>query len=386
MDDTSVDIIGSHLEGKNITICVTSGIAAIKVPEIIRELRRQGAKTNVFISENTKKIFGTAMFEWASANKVIEELTGEAEHIRNDDCAVIIPATLNVIGEITQGRASNAITTYISSAIGRKIPIIIVPAMHQSMWDNQIFQENLCKLAGIENIEIINPVIEEGKAKLANKEEIMAKIIRSLSQKKEKRVLVTAGPTRSYLDPVRFISNVSSGKLGIEIAKELYFKGYNVNLVLGSGHVKAPKYLNATNVKTNEEMIKACSGNYDVGIFAAAVTDFEADEKKEKIQSGAEKKVTLKPSKKIVQEAKAKTKIVFKLETEHYGEKLTEIGKKKLEEGYEIVIVNNLNEIIGEKHKAYIITKKKVVECQTKKEIAEKLVSELELLELDPAN
>ena len=395
----NINKFSNYLEDKKISVCVTSGIAAMEVPKIIRQLRRYGAEINVIMSRRAKKYFGTLMFQWASGNEVITEITGKAEHIRiNDDAALVLPATLNTIGKIANGECPDALTTYLASAIGMKIPIIIAPTMHKSMYDNPFFLNNLNKLSKLKNIAIISPRFEEEKAKIAIKEKIISKIIRSTSksQLKGKSVLITAGPTRGYLDQVRFITNMSSGQLGLDIANDLYLRGADVKVVFGPGKAIPQSYLKIIKVKTPDEMLNKCLDElkkkcYDIAIFSAAVSDYIPDKVvKGKIKSGKELIVSFKKTKKIIKEVdsvkrKKNTKLFkvgFKLETLDSDDELISRGYESLlENKCHLVVANNLGQINSHKHRAFLITpERNYTKLHSKPEIVSALAKQLEII------
>ena len=231
-EHTSKEIIGtrgSELNGRKIVLCMTGSVAAIKSPEIARELMRHGAEVYTVMSEMAQKIVHPYMMEWSTGNPVVTKLTGETEHVTlggehpdRADLILVAPSTANTIGKAAAAIDDTPVTTLLTTAIGAGIPIIIAPAMHASMYRHPIVMENVEKLRSI-GVEVLMPRFEEEKAKIPNTVEIVEAVISKLTKSKDYkglRVLVTAGPTREYLDGFRFITNPSSGKMGGAVARE----------------------------------------------------------------------------------------------------------------------------------------------------------------------
>jgi phosphopantothenoylcysteine decarboxylase/phosphopantothenate--cysteine ligase len=293
---TSKQIIGTQsevLKGKNIVMCITGSVAAVECPIIARELMRNGAEVYAVMSPAATKLISPDLMEWATGNPVVTQLTGKVEHISlagiHPDTASLIlvaPATANTIGKIAHGIDDTPPTTVVSSALGAEIPILIVPAMHESMFRHPIIIENINKLKSL-GIEFIGPRFEEGKAKIAHIDTIVAYVIEVLTRPKDMkglRVLITAGPTREYIDAVRFISNPSSGKMGISLATASIQRGAEVTLIYGPGNVEPPPLAKVINVESTQDMLNAVLSSlkkehYDIMISSAAVSDFAPDKK-----------------------------------------------------------------------------------------------------------
>src|SRR6059036_4087669 len=245
---------GTQLSGKKIALLISSSVAAIKSPEIARELMRHGADVYAVISPATEKLVGADLLEWATGNPVVTKLTGQLEHITlagnspgKVDLVLVAPATANTIGKMASGIDDTPVTTVAATAIGSKLPVLIAPAMHEPLYDHPIAQENIARLKRM-GVEFVEPEIVEGKAKIASTAKIVQAVITRLSsqlssQKRDlegHRVLVTAGPTIEHIDPVRVITNRSSGKMGVAIAEEAWSRGAETTLILGPGSVLPP--------------------------------------------------------------------------------------------------------------------------------------------------
>ncbi|PDM26586.1 bifunctional phosphopantothenoylcysteine decarboxylase/phosphopantothenate--cysteine ligase CoaBC [Candidatus Bathyarchaeota archaeon B24-2] len=288
---TSKDIVGTkgeELKGRKIVLCLTGSVAVAKAPELARELMRHGAEVYVFMSKAAQELVSPKLMEWATGNPVVTELTGAVEHVamagkhpERADLVLVAPATANTIGKMAAGIDDTPVTTLVSTALGSGIPILVAPAMHESMYDHPIVEENIRKLKSI-GVWFVGPRLVEGKAKVAEVDEIVEYTIRILREPKDlegKRVLVTAGPTLEYIDPVRIITNRSSGKMGMAIANEALRRGAEVTVIYGPGTAPPPYGAKVVRVETTEEMHKALvseleGGRYDVVIAAAAVSDW----------------------------------------------------------------------------------------------------------------
>ncbi len=291
----SKDIIeskGTILRGKTVCMCLTGSVAIMNSPIVARELMRLGAEVVCVMSKAATELIDPSLMEWATGNKVITHLTGAVEHIylagdrprtgARADLILICPATANTISKIACGIDDTPVTTVATTAFGSSIPIVIVPAMHESMYKHPILVENEKKLKEC-GVDILIPRISEGKAKIARIDDIIDRVIDILVPYKDlegKKVLITAGPTREAIDTVRFISNKSSGKMGIELAKEAAARGADVLLIAGECRAKIPEYIKTTHVVSIDDFIKAVKeeisyGSYDFFISAAAISDYK---------------------------------------------------------------------------------------------------------------
>jgi len=359
----SKDIIGTkgeELKGKKIALCITSSVAASECPKIARELMRHGAEVYTIMSQKAREIIHPNLMEWATGNPVVTELTGKIEHIalagmheNKVDLILVCPSTANTISKIACGIDDTPVTTVVSTAFGSKIPIIIVPAMHESLYDHPIVSENIKKLESL-GVEFINPRIEEGKAKIASLDDIVEAVIRRSSIKSMRgiKMLVTAGPTLEYIDPVRIITNKSSGKMGVAIANEALRRGAEVTLIYGHGIASPPRGARVISVETTEEICNEViselkAKDYDVLIATSAVTDFGPEKKYDyKLPSREihELTIKLKPLPKIIDKVKElspKTYLVaFKADFRLSDEKL-------IDSAYELLKASNSNLVVA---------------------------------------
>ena len=356
----SLDIVGSHgveLSERKIVLCVAGSVAAYKAIELARLLMRHGADVTCVASDAVTKLVQPDYFKWATGNKVITKLTGELEHIRladynQSDLIIVYPATANTLGKLANGIDDTPISTILTVGFGSKIPILMCLAMHASMYDNAAVKKNIEFLKN--KIEFFTPQIIEGKAKASEPEDVLEYVLRKFgfsSILKNKKVLMTAGPTIEYIDPVRVITNQSSGKTGVLLASELISSGANVTLIYGPGIEKPPNGAKIIRISTSEEMFnvvkKEMSKKFDIVIMAAAVSDYTPENpSKNKIKSTKNKiKISLKKAPKIIDQVKKYQKNIFlvgfKAEANISKNELILAAKKKLNESDANMIVAN---------------------------------------------
>jgi phosphopantothenoylcysteine decarboxylase/phosphopantothenate--cysteine ligase len=363
--EPSKDIIGSKstvLKRRKVALCITGSVAAAKCPEIAREIMRHGAEVYTVMSTMAQKIIHPYLMEWATGNKVVTELTGKIEHVMlagqfpsKTDLVLVAPATANTIGKIASGIDDTPVATVVSTAFGSNIPIMIVPAMHESMYRHPIVTENIKKLQSL-RVEFVAPRMEEGKAKIAEVEDIVKAVIRRLTAKKnlaKKKVLVTAGSTLEYLDPIRVITSRSSGKIGVAIAEEALSRGADVTLIYGIGTAVPPAEAKIVSVETSQEMYDAVvselkSKKYDIAIAAAAVADWTPEKRHESkipTRTGTGLTVKLRPTPKIVDVVKKVSPnvflVAFRAESNLSDEELIESAYSLLKEAKADLITAN---------------------------------------------
>ncbi len=361
-DHPSLDIVNSYgveLSGKKIVLCVAGSVAAYKAIELARLLMRHGANVTCVASGAVTKLVQPDYFKWATGNEVITKLTGELEHIRladynQSDLIVVYPATANTLGKLANGIDDTPVSTVLTVGFGSKIPILMCPAMHSSMYDNLAVKKNIEFLK--DKIEFLSPQMIEGKAKASEPEDVLEYVLKKFgfsSILKNKKILMTAGPTIEYIDPLRVITNQSSGKTGVLLASELISAGSKVTLVYGPGVEKPPKGAKVIKVFTSKEMYaevkKQMEKKFDVVIMAAAVADYTPENpSKKKIKSTQNKiKISLKKVPKIIDQVKKFQKNIilvgFKAEVNLSKKDLIRVARKKLQESNaDIIIANNI--------------------------------------------
>lgn len=380
--------ISDKLKDKKIVLCTTGSTAVVETVKLIRELIRHGCNVYVVMSKNAQKIISKDALHFASGNKVITEITGELEHVKfcgevkdKADLLLIAPCTANTISKIVNGIDDTTVTTFVTTAFPH-IPIMIVPAMHFSMYRNIIIMSNIKKLKAL-GIEFIEPNLEEGKAKIASNDEIVEKVIRKIGNRDmySKKVLIISGSTFEPIDDIRGITNRSSGKTGIELAKNAFERGADVNLWYGQGIEKPPSYIPTTRFETVNELMRLVENlnNYEIIAVCSAISDFTVNKKKGKIPSDKKLTLNLKPTKKVIENIRKKSKaflIGFKAEINISKEELIEKAYKRLKEvGMDLIVANDISELTYNENHVFIINKKKeVIEVEGKKShISEKI-------------
>ena len=339
-----------------IVLCITGSIAAVESIKLARELKRQGATVKCFMSDDACNIIHPNSMEFATGQKVVLELTGKIEHIKyaQADLILVAPATANLISKFAYKIADNPISTLLITAYGHSTPIIFVPSMHDSMY--KAISENIQKVKD-DGIIFLNPKMEEGKAKFPSIHDITLQSLREISegQLKGKKILVSAGGTYERIDAVRGITNRSSGKMGLEIAREAFIQGADVTMLTGKMDVNVPKIIENIKVESTEQMEKELKkllpGN-DVFVAAAAVSDFTVEEslnkKSDKISSGEDLTLQLKPLPKLLNNVKQINPNIFlvgfKAEYNVSEEDLISLAHKRIKSsGANFIVANDVS-------------------------------------------
>lgn len=275
--------ISEELKGKRLLLGVTGSVSIYKSLDLARSLMRRGAEVKVIMSEDASKLISPTMFHWATGNDVITQIGGELEHVElaeDYDVFIIAPATANTISKIANGIGDTPVTLTALNFIGMKKKVVMVPAMHLPMYHSPQLRDNLQKLRSF-GAEIIEPMIIKDLAHYPEVDYITQYIVTYMLRGKDLtgfRIVVTAGPTREFIDPVRFISNPSSGTMGVDIANEAYFRGADVVLVHGPLSTHHKPYTRTVPVTTTAEMAdeveKLVKEGYDIVILAGAPADF----------------------------------------------------------------------------------------------------------------
>lgn len=390
------------LQGKTVLLGVTGGIAAYKMPNVARMLKKLHCNVHVLMTQNATNFITPTTFETLTANKCIidtfdRNFEFSVEHValaKQADLVLIAPATANVIGKIANGIADDMLTTTVMACTCK---CLIAPAMNHNMYHNSIVQENIEKLKrhGYEIIEPIRGMLangDTGDGKLPAEETLVEYVIRELAFPKDMEgmnVLVTAGPTQEAIDPVRYITNHSTGKMGYAIAKTAMYRGASVTLVSGPTALEAPMFVDIVPVTTAQEMYEAVTARakqQDMIIKAAAVADYRpavVAEQKVKKQAG-DARIELERTKDILAELGAdKGKAIlcgFSMETEN----MLENSRAKLQKkNLDMIVANNLKvEGAGfgtDTNVVTLITREgeKQLTLMSKEDVANQLLTEL---------
>lgn len=399
---------------KTILIGITGGIAAYKILDLIKLFKNEGYEIFVIMTKQATKMISPKDFEKVSGNKILVNLfeknfdyrqvlkIRKVEHIDLADKAsimVIAPATANIIGKLAHGIADDFLTT---TALAFTGPIIICPSMNVNMWGNQLVQENLNKLKSV-SYHIIEPAAGmlacgyEGVGRLEDVQTIKNEVVKQIERVdslKGKKIIITAGGTMEKIDEVRYITNRSSGKMGIALAEECYLRNANVLLLRAKNSVK-PRYLiNEKIFETAEDLfslIKKNIKNTDFFYQAAAVSDYKVDKSfKGKISSEKSLNLKLVPQIKIIDQIKKispKTILIaFKAEYNLSEKLLIEKALEKLKESQaDIVVANDISRrnrgFESDNNEVYIVSSNKKVKkipLSSKREVAKSIIEYLQ--------
>ena len=350
------------LKGKTVVLAVSGSIAAYKIASLASALKKLHANVQVLMTKNAVNFINPITFESLTGNKCLVDTFDRnfqysVEHValaKQADVVLVAPASANVIGKIAHGIADDMLTTTVMACKCKKI---IAPAMNTNMFDNPILQDNL-KILEHYGYEVISPAVgylacgDTGAGKMPEPELLLQYILREIAYEKDMKglnVLVTAGPTTEAIDPVRYITNHSTGKMGYAIANCAMLRGANVTLVTGPTSLPKPPFVNTISIKSAEEMFDAvtsCSDTQDIIIKAAAVADYRpasvSDEKMKKSDDSL--CIPLERTKDILKhlgEHKKNHQFLcgFSMETEN----MLENSRAKLEKKHlDMIIANNL--------------------------------------------
>lgn len=391
------------LKGKCVILGVTGSIAAYKIANLASALVKLHADVNVIMTKNATNFINPITFETLTGNKCLVDTFDRnfqysVEHValaKRSDVFLVAPASANVIGKMAHGIADDMLTTTILAC---KCPKLVSPAMNMNMYENPIVQDNLKTLEKY-GFEVIDPASgylacgDTGAGKMPEPETLLSYILKTIAHEKDlagKKVLVTAGPTQEKIDPVRFITNHSTGKMGYAIAENCMLRGAEVTLVTGPVSITPPSFVKVVPVVTAEEMaeaVKACCKEQDIIIKSAAVADYRpshpAEEKVKKKEGGAS--IELERTEDILAflgENRRPGQFIcgFSMETEHMLENSrAKLAKKKVD----MIVANNLK-VAGagfgtDTNVVTLITKDdcKELEIMSKAEVAEAIVTEI---------
>lgn len=350
------------LKGKTVVLAVSGSIAAYKIASLASALGKLHADVQVLMTQNATNFINPITFETLTGNKCLVDTFDRnfqysVEHValaKRADVVLVAPASANVIGKIANGIADDMLTTTVMACKCKKI---ISPAMNTQMFENPIVQDNLKKLEHY-GYEVIQPAVgllackDVGKGKMPEPETLLEYILQEVAYEKDlkgKKILVTAGPTQEPIDPVRYLTNHSSGKMGYAIAKVCSMRGAEVTLVSGKTAIKPPLFVDVVPVTTAREMYEAVTGRsdrQDIVIKAAAVADYRPktiSEQKVKKTDG-ELSIEMERTDDILKylgEHKRANQFLcgFSMETEH----MLENSRKKLQKkNLDMIVANNV--------------------------------------------
>ena len=391
------------LKGKTVVLAVSGSIAAYKIASLASALKKLHANVQVLMTKNAVNFINPITFESLTGNKCLVDTFDRnfqysVEHValaKQADVVLVAPASANVIGKIAHGIADDMLTTTVMACKCKKI---IAPAMNTNMFDNPILQDNL-KILEHYGYEVISPAVgylacgDTGAGKMPEPELLLQYILREIAYEKDmqgKRVLVTAGPTQESIDPVRFITNHSTGKMGYAIAKMCMLRGAEVTLVSGPTSIAKPEFVHVVDVVTAKEMYEEVTKrakDQDIIIKAAAVADYRpksvsSEKMKKKDDDLAIPMERTDDILKFLGEHKKEHQFLcgFSMETEN----MLENSRKKLEKKHlDMIVANNLKVegagFAGDTNVVTIITGQEEVSLgkMTKDETALRILDEI---------
>ncbi|WP_135851729.1 bifunctional phosphopantothenoylcysteine decarboxylase/phosphopantothenate--cysteine ligase CoaBC [Halorussus salinus] len=348
------------LAGVNVALGVTGSIAAVKVVELAHELRRRGASVRAVMTDSAQGIVHPWAVEFATDRSVVTEITGQVEHVElcgRDgwaDVLLVAPATANTVGKMAGAIDDSPVTTCATTALGADVPVVVAPAMHEPMYDHPGVLDAIDRVESW-GVEFVEPRIEEGKAKIATEEAIALDVARACSPDgfAGANVVVTSGATSEPIDPVRLLSNRSSGKTGRAVARACYALGADVTLVHDGPDVP---YAEVAEVETAAEMTdkvldRVEGGAADAVVSAAAISDYTVEAADEKIRSGRDLTLELTPTTKLidrVREAGDLPVVGFKAETSGDDEEMVAQARETLRRAALSFVVANDASVMGD--------------------------------------
>ena len=369
-------IKSQKLKGKRIALGITGSIGAVRCVRFIRELIRHGAEIIPVMSRDALEIISSKSICFASGMEPVTEITGNVEHVKycgvvesQVDLFLIAPCTANTISKIVTGICDTTVTLFASTAIGSGIPLMILPAMHGSMYNHSSIQANMRKLKDM-GADIIDPVLSERKAKMANVDIVVEHVLRAFGSKDliGKKILIIAGSTAEPMDDIRMITNRSSGMTGVALAVNAFRRGGEVELWYGRAKVEAPYFIKTRNFESVDNLLGLVDYSnvyrFDIIINCAAISDFTMKKQRGKIKSKKDKLVIeLTPTPKVIELIKKNAPesqiVAFKLESGLMEKKLINTATQRLKElDIDMIIANDMEEVQGENGRVHIINKK----------------------------
>ncbi|MBM4249434.1 MAG: bifunctional phosphopantothenoylcysteine decarboxylase/phosphopantothenate--cysteine ligase CoaBC [Euryarchaeota archaeon] len=362
-----------RLEGKRIVLGVTGSIAAVECVRLVRELIRHGAEVFPVMSPAAGRIVHPDALWFASGNRPVTGLTGNVEHVSlcgkgpdRSDLLLVAPATSNTISKMACGIDDTPVTTFAVTAIGAGVPVMVVPAMHESMYAHPVVKENLRKLESL-GVGLISPRLSENKAKMASVEDVVLAVLRRLGRGdlKGKRVLVIAGSTRERIDDVRCVTNFSTGRTGIEIAIAAWTRGADVELWYGSSPEQPPGLFPSKRFDSLDSLnalVTEATLVFDTIIVPAAISDYTVSKAPGKLGSERPVTVELHPAPKVLRSLRRRFKGVlvgFKAETGTAPDELEKRAREMMDSSdADMAVANDLADVSDDATRILIIPRK----------------------------
>jgi phosphopantothenoylcysteine decarboxylase/phosphopantothenate--cysteine ligase len=378
------------LDGVNVALGVSGSIAAVKTVELAHELRREGAAVRAVVSGAATGIVHPWAVEFATDNGVVTEITGRGEHVELcgregwADVLLVAPATANTVGKVAAAVDDTPVTTTATTALGAGVPVVVAPAMHEPMYDHPGVLDSIERLEEW-GVAFVDPRVEEGKAKIAAEADIVTETARRATPdpREGRTVVVTSGGTSERVDPIRVLTNRASGKTGRAVARACHVAGADVVLVHDGPDVGVAEVRRA---ESAAEMLEAVSAaveerDADALVSAAAISDYTVEASPEKIRSGEERTLELRPTPKLIDTVREHhsdlTVVGFKAETEGGEETLVERARETLERvGLAFVVSNHAGVMGGEATRVVLVREDSTRTFEGSKSALGRLVAE----------
>ncbi|WP_440991136.1 bifunctional phosphopantothenoylcysteine decarboxylase/phosphopantothenate--cysteine ligase CoaBC [Haloarchaeobius baliensis] len=378
------------LDGVNVALGVTGSIAAVKTVELAHELRRRGATVRAVMTHSAEGIIHPWAVEFATEHDVVTEITGKVEHVELcgregwADVLLLAPATANTVGKIASAVDDTPVTTCATTALGADVPVVVAPAMHEPMYDHPGVLDAMDTLRSW-GVTFVDPRVEEGKAKIATEDAIALGVARATGAAPlaDRHVVVTSGATVEAIDPVRVLTNRSSGRMGRAVARACYVLGADVTLIHGAvgphaltagEAVEAVPYADLVSVESAAEMTAAALSAVEGGdgadadgaaadalVSVAAIGDYTVDPAEEKIRSGQDElSLTLSPTTKLLDTVRAEhpdlRMVGFKTETSGDDAAMVDAARETASRaGLAFVVANDASVMGSESSRALLV-------------------------------
>ena len=356
------------LQGVNVALGVTGSIAAVKTVELAHELRRRGATVRAVMTGGAQGIVHPHALAYATDHDVVTELTGSVEHVELcgvdgwADVLLVAPATANTIGKVAAAVDDTPVTTCATTAIGADVPVVVVPAMHEPMYDHPGVLDAIDRVESW-GVDFVDPRIEEGKAKIASEDAIVTATARATSDRPlaGRHVVVTSGATTESIDPIRTLSNRASGRTGRAVARACYVHGADVTLVHDGPDVPYAAVRDVESAAEMTDVVTDVGQEADALVSAAAISDYTTEPRAEKIPSGRESlTLELEPTPKLidsVRDAHPDLPIVgFKAETGADDDRLVERAREtQARVGLAFVVANDASVMGDDRTRALFV-------------------------------
>jgi phosphopantothenoylcysteine decarboxylase/phosphopantothenate--cysteine ligase len=363
-----MNYIESHFEnmlsGKKVIIASSASISIYRIPDLMRDIKREGATTVSAMSNSAVSMIGKTIMEWATGNPVVTEITGNIEHISmfdKDTILLVAPASYNTIGKMARGISDSIPSLFFSYALGHGNKIVVVPAMHRDMMENPVNKENIGILKKL-GVLVVDPEFDETKAKIADNDRIIDYLCRAVygDELTGKKVLIVAGRSELPIDPVRVITNRSSGYTGYWMVRNAFRLGASVITYVGNSQYSIPSYVTYMEKYNLREIIVEINTyitieKYDYILMPMALMDFDTKENKIKLDSGKDQNILLTPRPKVRDRirdmAPGALLVLFNLDSEK------SFDSKKFEKSEpDMIVLNSFNKLpFGETNNDYTI-------------------------------